>query len=199
MILNGVGATATFVVLMIVGVTKFTSGAWVPIIVIPAIVLLFKSIRRHYATVSEELRVPPDWRPPRKRHTVVVLAESVNAGTLEALAYGTSIAPDHLLAMSVVGDGREAEQLEKQWSEYGISVPLEVVQSSTGEFTSATLNYIDELEHRWPDAIVNVLIPEFYVEHWWGHLLHNQSALILKGRLLFRKRTAVTSIPYRVD
>ena len=69
----------------------------------------------------------------------------------------------------------------------------------SGDFTAATLAYVDELEHRWHNTIVNVLIPELYVEHWWEHLLHNQSALVLKGRLLFRKSTAVTSIPYRVE
>jgi hypothetical protein len=162
-VVNAVGATATFVVLMIVGITKFTSGAWVPIVVIPAIVLVFKGIKRHHTNVVASLSVPPDYRPPTRRLTAVVLAEAVNAGTLEALAYGTSIAPDHLVA------------------------------------TTATLSYIEEVESRWSGAVVNVLIPEFYVDHWWGHLLHNQSTLILKGRLLFKKQTAVTSIPYRVE
>ena len=198
-VLNGVGAVATLVVLLIVAITKFTSGAWVPIVVIPAIVVLFKAIKRHYTSTAERLSVPPDFTPPRRRHTVVVLVEDINAGALEALAYGTSIAPDHLLAVTVVSDGSEAETFEKKWSEYGITVPLEVVQTQTGEFTAATLSYIDEVQRRWENDIVNVLIPEFYVQHWWGHLLHNQSTLILKGRLLFRKSTAVTSIPYRVE
>jgi amino acid transporter len=198
-VLNAVGAVATLVVLLIVAITKFTSGAWVPIVVIPAIVVLFKAIKRHYTNTADRLRVPPDFKPPRRRHTVVVLVEDINAGALEALAYGTSIAPDHLLAVTVVADGPAAEKFEKKWSEYGITVPLEVVQTQTGEFTAATLAYIDEVQARWENDIVNVLIPEFYVQHWWGHLLHNQSTLILKGRLLFRKSTAVTSIPYRVE
>jgi hypothetical protein len=198
-VVNSVGAVATLVVLLIVGITKFTSGAWVPIVVIPAIVLVFKGIKRHYTRVAESLSVPPDYRPPTRRLTAVVLAEGVNAGTLEALAYGTSIAPDHLVAVTVVRDAEDAERVEKEWSEHGIAVPLEVVQTPTGEFTSATLSFIDELEGRWSGSVVNVLIPEFYVEHWWGHLLHNQATLILKGRLLFKKQTAVTSIPYRVD
>jgi amino acid transporter len=197
--LNGIGATATLVVLLIVAITKFTSGAWLPIVIIPAIVILFKAIKRHYTNTAERLRVPPDYTPPKKRHTVVVLVEDVNAGALEALAYATSIAPDHLLAVKVVADGSDAEQFEKKWSEYGITVPLEIVTTPTGDFTAATLAYIDEVQNRWENDIVNVLIPEFFVQHWWGHLLHNQSTLILKGRLLFRKSTAVTSIPYRVE
>ncbi|MEP6623234.1 MAG: APC family permease [Acidimicrobiia bacterium] len=197
-VVNAVGGTATLVVLLIVAVTKFTSGAWVPIVVIPAIVLLFKAIKRHYVGVAEQLEIPPDYRPGRRRFTSVVLVEDVNAITLEALAYGMSIAPDRLTAVTVVSSDQAAERIEKQWSTRGITVPLEVVRTSNGEFTTATLAYLDELAAR-TDNTVNVLIPEFYVEHWWEHLLHNQSALVLKGRLLFRKTVAVTSIPYRVE
>jgi hypothetical protein len=198
-VVNGVGAVATLAVLTIVATTKFKDGAWVPIVVIPAIVLLFKAIKHHYAGVARGLEVPPDYRPKRRRLAAVVLVESVNPAVLEALAYGTSIAPDHLVAMTVVHDEASAERIEKQWAQQGITVPLEIVHTSTGEFTASTLLYMDELEHRWPNLFVNVIIPELYVERWWGQLLHNQSVLILKGRLLFRKSTAVTSIPYRVD
>ncbi len=101
--------------------------------------------------------------------------------------------------MSVVIDGQQAERIEKQWSELRIDIPLETVLSPAHEFTTATLGFVDELERRWDNTVVTVIIPEFFVEHWWEQLLHNQSTLILKGRLLFRKRTVVTSIPYRVD
>jgi hypothetical protein len=198
-VVNATGAVATLLVLLIVAITKFTSGAWVPIAVIPAIVLVFKAIKRHYTGVSENLEVPPDYKPRRPRMTALVLVEDLNPGTLEALAYASSIGPDHLVAMTVVNDDQQAERIEKRWSEFGITVPLEIVHTPTGEFTAATLSYIEELEHRWPDTLMNVLIPEFFVEHWWGHLLHNQSALVLKGRLLFKSHTAVTSIPYRVE
>ena len=198
-VLNAVGAVATLGVLLIVAVTKFTSGAWVPIIVIPLIVALFKGIKRHYTRVADGLRVPPDWRPPNRRHTVVVLAHDVDAGLLEALAYAQSLAPDHLLAMTVVGNGEEAEIAEKKWSTQGIAVPLEIVHAPSRDFTNATLHFVDEVGHRWQNTIVTVLLPELFVEHWWEQVLHNQSALILKGRLLFRRNTVVTSIPYRRD
>jgi hypothetical protein len=188
----------TLLVLLVVAITKFTSGAWVPIIVIPSIVVLFKAIRSHYARVADALRIPLGYRPPRTRHAVVVLVGQIHAGTVEALAYAMSIAPDHLLAMTVVTDGHEAERIEKQWAKHAIAVPLEIVTAPSRDFTAATLSFVDELEQRWENTIVTVLIPEFFVEHWWQHLLHNQSTLILKGRLLFRKKTVVTSIPYRV-
>ncbi len=197
--INAVGAVATFVVLLIVAITKFASGAWVPLAVIPAIVVVFKTIKRHYRGVADNLHVPPDFKPPKQKLAAVVLVDSVNPGTLEALAYGSSVAPDHLVAMTVVNDEQDAEKIEKEWAQRGITVPLEIVHTSTGEFTNSTLLYLDEIHQRWPKVYVNVIIPEFFVEHWWEHLLHNQSALVLKGRLLFRKSTAVTSIPYRVE
>jgi amino acid transporter len=198
-VLNGVGATATFVVLMIVAITKFSSGAWLPVVVIPAIVVTFKAIKRHYSHVAEALRVDPGYRPELRRHTVIVLAESVHVGVIEAIAYAQATAPDHLLAMTVVGDDASAERAQKAWTAHGIDVPLEVVVSPTGSFTASTLAFVDEVGARWTNDTVTVLVPELFVDHWWQHLLHNQSALRLKGRLLFRKETVVTSIPYRVD
>jgi hypothetical protein len=145
------------------------------------------------------LRVPADYRPPRRRHSIVVLVRQVHAGVLEALAYARSIAPDDLRAMTVVVDADEAERIEKQWYAHNITVPLEIVISANEDFTDATIAYVDELNLRSDNTIVTVLIPELFVRHWWQQVLHNQSALLLKGRLLFRKRVVVTSLPYRVD
>ncbi|MEX0664155.1 MAG: APC family permease [Acidimicrobiia bacterium] len=195
-VLNSVGALATLVVLLIVAITKFASGAWVPIVVIPLIVLLFKGIRSHYKRVADNLRVAPDWRPPPQRHAVVILAQDVGPGLLDAISYARSTSPDDLVAMTVVADGVEAERIEKQWAEYEINVPLETVLSPEGDFTAVTMRFIDEFEQRRPGSMVTVMIPELYTQHWWQQLLHNQSVLVLKGRLLFRANTAVTSIPY---
>ena len=197
--ISGTGAVVTFVVLVIVGATKFTSGAWVPLIVIPAIVLFFKGIGRHYRTVRAGLSIPSDFRPRRMNHTVVVLVGSVHRGVLEALAYARSLAPNHLVAVTVVSDEEHQERIEQQWADRQIDVPLEIVYDPYRELTHPILNYIDEIDARWENDIVTVVIPEFVVKHWWGHLLHNQSALILKGRLLFRKGTVVTSVPYHVE
>ena len=128
-VLNGVGAVATFVVLLIVAITKFSAGAWLPVVVIPTIVVVFKAIKSHYTHVDDALRVTPDYEPPQRRHTAVVLAEDVHVGVLEALAYARSTAPDHLLAITVVPDETAAEHIEKEWARYGIDVPLDVVVS----------------------------------------------------------------------
>ncbi|MET0420553.1 MAG: APC family permease, partial [Acidimicrobiia bacterium] len=198
-VLNGVGAVATFVVLMIVAITKFTSGAWLPVVVIPFIVLGFKLIKHHYDVVAQSLRVDPGYTPPFRRHTVIVMVESVHVGVLESVAYARATDPDHLVAMTVVPDAISAERLEKEWSRHGINAPLEVVISANGAFTAATLAFVDEVATRWSNDSITVVIPELYVEHWWQVLLHNQSTLVLKARLLFRKGTVVTSIPYRTE
>jgi amino acid transporter len=198
-VINGIGAVATLIVLLIVGVTKFTSGAWVPIIVIPFIMLLFKGIHRHYARVAESLRAEPGFRPRRMNHTVVVLVGRVHKGVLEALAYAKSLNPNHLLAVCVVTDDEEQERIANQWREFDLDVELETIYSPYRELTRPVLRFIDELDARYDNDILTVLIPEFVVRRWWEHVLHNQSALILKGRLLFRKGIVVTSVPYHTD
>ena len=199
MVINAVGSVATLIVLLIVAGTKFTSGAWVPLVVIPLIVWLFKSIKHHYRTVSDGLRVTPGYKPRRMNHTMVVLVSGVHRGVLESLAYARSVSPSHLVAVSVVSDEEEQEKLERAWTEFGLDVPLEIVYSPYRELTRPILRYIDELDARWENDIITVIIPEFVVNHWWGNLLHGQSALLLKGRLLFRKGTVVTSLPYHLE
>jgi len=186
-------------VLVIVAVSKFGEGAWVPIALIPLIVLLFKAIHKHYTGVAAALAVPPDFKPRRMNHTVVVLVGTPHRGVLEALAYAKSLSPNHLVAVTVVSDDDEREHIEKEWSERNIGVPLEIVYSPYRELSRPVLRFVDELDARFENDIITVVIPEFVVRHWWGHLLHNQSALILKGRLLFRRGTVVTSVPYHVD
>jgi hypothetical protein len=199
MVINAVGAVSTAIVLLIVGGTKFTSGAWVPLVVIPIIVLGFKAIKRHYNTVAEGLRVAPGFRPRRMNHTVVVLVSGVHRGVLEAIAYARSLNPSHLVAVHVSSDEEDEERIQARWQEFGIEVPLEIVYSPYRELTRPVLRYIDELDARYENDVITVLLPEFVVSHWWGNLLHNQTALVLKGRLLFRKGTVVTSLPYHLE
>jgi amino acid transporter len=198
-VINGVGSCATALVAIVIATTKFTSGAWIPIVVIPLIVLLFKGIKSHYDSVSKALNVAPGYRTRRMNHTVAVLVGGVHRGVLEALAYAKSLAPNRLVAVTVVSDDDERERMEDAWSRFGIDVPLEIVYSPYRELTRPVLRFIDELDARYDNDIITVVIPEFVVGSWWSHLLHNQSALILKGRLLFRKGTVVTSVPYHLE
>jgi amino acid transporter len=196
--LNGIGSVTTLVILFVVAVTKFTNGAWVPIVVIPFIILLFKSIHNHYVGIEQGLQAAPDYRPRPMNHTVIVLVGSVHRGVLEALAYAKSMRPNRLLAVTVVSDEDEQEKIARDWAHFGIDVPLEIVFSPYRELARPVLRFVEELDAQRANDIVTVVIPEFVVSSWWGQLLHNQSALFLKGRLLFRKGTVVTSVPYHV-
>ena len=160
---------------------------------------MFKAIGRHYASVAAGLSVPTEYKPRRMNHTVVVLVGSVHRGVLEALAYAKSLNPDRLLAVTVVSDEEEQERIEESWSSLDIGVPLEIVHSPYRELVGPILRFVDELDARYENSIVTVVLPEFVVGSWWGQLLHNQSALMLKARLLFRKGTVVTSVPYHLQ
>ena len=197
--INGVGSVATAIVTIIIASTKFTEGAWIPIVVIPVIVLVFRSIKHHYASVAAGLSVPAEFRPRRMNHTVVVLVGSVHRGVLEALAYAQSLHPDRLLAVTVVSDEEQQERIEQSWSQLDIGVPLEIVHSPYRELVTPILRFVDELDARYENSVITVVLPEFVVGSWWGQLLHNQSALMLKARLLFRKGTVVTSVPYHLE
>ena len=198
--INALGATATGVVLLIVSITKFTGGAWLPIVVIPAIILLFTAIRRHYDRVSAALVIEPGTvRPQPINHTVIVLVGRIHQGVLGALAYARSLRPQHLVALYVTYDEEDREAMELQWREFNIDVPLEIKYSKYRELVGPVIEYIDEVDDRWGDDTITIVIPEFVVGKWWENVLHNQSALFLKGKLLFRKGTVVTSVPYHID
>jgi amino acid transporter len=198
-VINGTGAVCTAIVLTIVIVSKFTVGAWIPVVLIPLIVLLFKGIHRHYMRVARALRIPAGWKPVRHTHTVVVLVGSVHRGVLSALAYAKSLAPDRLVAVSVVSSDDDAEAIQDQWQRFGIDVPLHLEHSPYRELTRPVLTYLDELDAEDDSDIITVMLPEFVLTKWWEHLLHNQSALLLKARLLFRHNTVVMSIPYHIS
>jgi amino acid transporter len=195
-VVNGIGAVATGAVLLVVLVSKFTIGAWIPAVVIPLLVLLLRGIKRHYEAVGRELGVSPGWRPPRRRHTVVLYVDEVHRGVIEALAYARSLLPDRLVAVAVVSELREMTPLEEDWARHSGGLPLDVIYSPEREISRALLAYIDQVADGDAGGSVSVLIPELAIQHWWEGLLHNQTALSLKGRLLFRPGTVVTSVPY---
>ncbi|MFN8015804.1 MAG: APC family permease [Acidimicrobiia bacterium] len=199
LVINAVGASATFVVLCIVAVTKFMSGAWVSILVVGIVFLQFKFIHSHYKRVQKSIAVPTEYRPQRMNHTVMVLVGRMHRGTLQALEYARSLAPNHLVAITVVSDEEERKKVVEQWENFNLDISLEIIYSPYRELMRPILQAVDDLDSRYDNDIVTVIIPEFVVHRWWEHLLHNQSALLLKGRLLFRKNTVVTSVPYQVE
>jgi amino acid transporter len=196
--INGVGSFTTGVVALVVVVSKFTEGAWIPAALIPVMVVTFRTIGKHYKRVHQAVNVDSTYRAPRHTHYVVVLVGSVNKGALNAISYARSLAPDRLIAVSVVGDAQEQEQVMKSWAEHNVPIELHTISSPYRELTRPILNYLDELDAESPDDIITVVIPEF-VTNWSSQFLHNQSALALKARLLYRPNTVVTSVPILVD
>jgi len=196
--INFIGAVTTGIIALIVVTSKFLQGAWIPAALIPIMVFFFYSIGKHYQHVKQALVVPPGYKAGRHTHYVVVLVGKVNRGVLDAIAYSRSLAPERIIALSVVQDPDEERQLHEQWDEYDIPIELHTVSSPYRELTRPVFAFLDEIEQERDDDIITVVIPESVtkVSSQW---LHNQSALALKARLLYRPNTVVVSVPVHVD
>ncbi|HET8621543.1 MAG TPA: APC family permease [Acidimicrobiales bacterium] len=197
--INALGAAATAVVLVVILVSKLTEGAWVPTLVIPIITLAFLGIRRHYDRVAEQIRPRPTDTEEIVRHTVVVLVSGPTRPAVHAVRYAQAMRPDHLFALTVVQDGQQGTDLERAWDEVGIGVPLEIIEDDYRDLTTPIEAFLTSTDARWADDTLTVVIPELVVHSSWEHLLHNQSALVLKARLLYRRDTVVTSVPWHID
>lgn len=188
------GAITTAFVAGIVVVVKFADGAWIPAVLIPLLVFCFVVINRHYKRVKSFLQVDTSYSAPFHTHFVIVLVESVNQGVLQALKYAQSLRPDRLLALSVIQTPEDGVRLMEQWAEYKLDVELDMVTSEFRDLTEPILRRINQLDDEDNDDLITVVIPEFVtsIRSQW---LHNQSALAIKARLLYRPNTVVTSVP----
>ena len=195
---NAVGAVTTGVIAAVVVISKFTQGAWIPAVVIPLLVLLFRAIKRHYAKLSQALKIGDDVHPVHRTNTMVVLVGGVHAGTIAGVEFAKSLRPDHLLAVHITTSEEDGKLFAKKWAVFEPDVDLEVVVDPYRNLRGTVLRYVEEIDERWDDDRITVVIPEFVVHRWWEHLLHNQAALFLKGALLFRENVAVVSVPYQV-
>jgi len=195
---SGVGSLTTLFVAGIVVVVKFTDGAWIPAVIIPSMMAFFLAVNRHYKKVRSFLQIEEGYIAPRRTHTVLVLVGSVNKGVLQAVKYAESLRPDRLLALSVVGSIEEREKLESNWAKYGMTTELETLNDDFRNLTDTILTHINRIDDEDSDDIITVVIPEF-VTALRSQWLHNQSALAIKGRLLYRKNTVVTSVPIVIE
>ncbi|MFG2036993.1 APC family permease [Dactylosporangium sp. NPDC048998] len=197
--INMIGLTLTGAVLVVVLVTKFLLGAYIAIIAMIVIYFLMVGIRKHYDTVAREL-TPSEDRPvlPARNHAVVLVSK-VHRPTLRAVAYAQATRPDTLTALTVNVDDHDTRALQDDWERRGIPVPLTVVESPYREINRPILDFVRSKRRDSPRDVVTVFIPEYVVGRWWEHLLHNQSALRLKGRLLFEPGVMVTSVPWQLS
>lgn len=200
-VLNGTGFVLTSAVLVIVLVTKFTHGAWITVVAMAALFTIMRGIRRHYSRVGSELAlddVSAARALPSRVHAVVLVSR-VHKPTLRALAYARASRPSLLEAVTVGVDPDEITELRRQWEALDLPVPLRVLDSPYREITRPVLHYVRSLRSESPRDLVVVYIPEYVVGHWWEQLLHNQSALRLKGRLLFTPGVVVASVPWQLS
>jgi amino acid transporter len=198
LVVNGVGAVTTATVLVIVLLTKFTHGAWIVVIAMPLVFAMMTGIRRHYDNVAEELAPPPGGVTLPSRVHVVVPVSKLHTPTLRALAFARASRPNSIVAVTVPTSTEETDRLMEEWAERDIPVPLVVLYSPYRELTQPIVRYIREIHRKSPRDIISVFVPEYVVGHWWEHLLHNQSALRLKTRLLFQPGVMVTSVPWQL-
>ncbi len=196
--INATGASFTGLVLVIVLITKFTKGAYLVVIAMPILFLAMEGIRRHYDRVAAELEPTDDAPTLPARNHAVVLVSKVHQPTLRTVAYARATRPDTLTAVTVNVDEADTRALQEEWERRRVPVPLEVVESPYREITRPILDYIKRIRRESPRDVVTVYIPEYVVGHWWEHLLHNQSALRLKSRLLFEPGVMVTNVPWQL-
>jgi len=201
-VINTVGFICTGTVLIIVVITKFVAGAWIAILAMGGLFAIMKMIHKHYDTVARELEEQAaedrDIVLPSRNHAIVLVSK-MHLPTLRALAYARATRPDVLEAITVSVDDGETRELVHKWEDSDITVPLKVIASPYREITRPVLEYVRRVSKESPRTVVTVFIPEYVVGHWWEQVLHNQSALRLKGRLLFMPNVMVTSVPWQLS
>lgn len=200
MFINAFGAVCTLIVLAVFSITKFPDGAWIVIVIIPILVFMFSSIHRHYRNLAKKLSLENYGAPPRiARHRVIIPISGVHRGTLAALRYAKNLSDD-ITAVHVMIDPDEAERIRKKWEIWGDGRRLVILDSPYRLFIEPLLSYIEDLdEHRKPNEIITIIVPEFVSRKWTSSLLHTQTANTLRQALCFKKDIVITSVPYQVD
>jgi amino acid transporter len=197
--INAIGFFFTFSVLFIVLITKFTTGAWLVVLIIPILITLMGSIYSHYKKVSEELKLDTEDNQtlPSRIHGIVLVSK-MHKPTLRAIYYARATRPSTLEAVTVLVDNQDTEDLKADWERLEIPIPLKVLDSPFREVTRPILDYVKNIKRESPRDVISIFVPQYVVGHWWEQLLHNQSALRLKSRLLFTPGVMVVSVPWQL-
>jgi amino acid transporter len=197
-VLNAVGAATIRIVMLVIAATKFSHGAWMVVLLIPLLVALFMMIHRHYADVARQLSLVNYGGPPPIQHSVLVLVGDLHRGVAAALRYAQTLSTS-AKAVYVELDPERTQKLEEKWGKFGLGVPLVVLTSPYRSLLTPFLDYVNHLLAVGENHVVTIVIPEFVPARWWQHLLHNQTALLIKGALLFRKGVVVVDVPFHLS
>ncbi|OGW21457.1 MAG: hypothetical protein A2Z82_06530 [Nitrospirae bacterium GWA2_46_11] len=194
-VINGIGGITTGVVLVVIAVEKFTHGAWIVLIAIPVLVYLTQKVHQHYLSVADQLSLEgADTGREYTHHSVIIPVSGLQTAVLNAIKYAKALSDD-VAAVYVCLDTAEMEKMQTKWKIYGMGVPLVILHSPYRSIIEPLMDYIDGIRERYEDGIITVVLPEFVPQKWWHHLLHNQTALLLKGIILFKKGVVSTSVP----
>ena len=196
-LVNGVGAVTTGVALAVIVATKFSHGAWIVVVLIPTGVLVFRKVHRHYEQIAGAMQLRQFALPERVTQRVVVLVGGIDRGTVNALIYARSFGAE-VEAVHVSVDAKAAEALKARWALWAGDFPLTVLESPFRSLIQPLREYIDDLQKKTGADYITLVIPELVPSHWWHHLLHNQSAFLIKAAFLFRKGTVVLNVPYHL-
>ena len=199
-LINGFGATITGGVLIVIAVSKFFDGAWAVLLVLPIMVVVLTKINKHYSDVAEQLSLTEAPQPVAlRRHTVLVLVSGVHRGVIPALQYGLSLTSDNIQALYINLDEESTNRMREKWQQWGCGVDLITLPSPYRSLIRPIREHLDQLERRYADDVVTVILPEFIPNRWWQNFLHNQTAIAIKTMLLFTKNVVVVSVPYHLD
>ena len=200
MIINGFGAICTAIVMIVFTVTKFRDGAWIVIIVIPVLVVIFYAINRHYRKLAAYLSLEHYGAPPHiSRHRVILPISGVHRGTMAALRYARYLSDD-VTAVYASVDSVEADKVRGKWEQWGDGVRLVILDSPYRLLIEPLLHYIEDiLSQRQPNETITIVVPQFVPRHWWHNLLHTQTAVLLRLALLFKPGIVITNVPYHIE
>jgi len=195
--LNAIGALVTGLVMLTIAATKFTHGAWIVVLLIPTLVAVFVMVHRHYEEVAVQLSLDAFSPPPPMTNTVLVLVGDIHRGVIKAIQYAKTLSPN-AKAVFVETDPDRTRRLEEKWGRYGMGVPLIVLTSPYRSLLGPLTKYVDHLQSQGENHVVTIVLPEFIPARWWQLGLHNQTAFLIKGAMLFRKNVIVTDVPYHL-
>jgi hypothetical protein len=197
-LLNGVGALSTGSATVVIAMTKFSHGAWMVIVFIPLMIVAFLAIHRHYDMIVGQLTPKPVDLVLPEVHRVLIPISTFNKGTVKAITYARSISKD-VRALYVALDSQRTTKLQDIWKEWSLEIPLVILDSHYRSIVQPLVEYIDQLQTENSNQLITVVLPEFVPAHWWNQILHNQTALMIRGTLLFKKGVVVTSVRHILD
>jgi hypothetical protein len=201
LVLNGTGAIATGVVAAVVAASKFALGAWMVLVLIPVLVWIMWKIHSHYAGLAEAARSAPETpvNPGAVHVRAVVPIADLTLPARQAVAYALAITePDRVLVVHVTDEEAKAEPLRAEWSRLGLEGHLVIIESPFRSLIGPLMAYVGAVKDAHPGDVTTIVLPEYVPGHWWEHLLHNQTALRIKGALLFKRGVVTANVPYHL-